>query len=119
MQWPRIRSCVDFFIYPNPMRATEPGALLACFQVFIVVVICQVFAVYLKSLKLVGFKSFADRTRLEFRPGVTVVVGPNGSGTSNLVSALSWVVWGPNRQRRCARERWRTSLRRHCHSTPH
>lgn len=47
---------------------------------------------YLKSLKLVGFKSFADRTRLEFRPGVTVVVGPNGSGKSNLVDALSWVL---------------------------
>ena len=47
---------------------------------------------YLKSLKVVGFKSFADRTRLEFRPGVTVVVGPNGSGKSNLVDALSWVM---------------------------
>ena len=47
---------------------------------------------YLKSLKLVGFKSFADRGRLEFRPGVTVVVGPNGSGKSNLVEALSWVL---------------------------
>lgn len=47
---------------------------------------------YLKSLKLTGFKSFADRTRLEFRPGVTIVVGPNGSGKSNLVDALSWVL---------------------------
>lgn len=47
---------------------------------------------YLKSLKLAGFKSFADRTRLEFRPGVTVVVGPNGTGKSNLVDALSWVL---------------------------
>lgn len=47
---------------------------------------------FLKSLKLVGFKSFADRTRLELRPGVTVVVGPNGSGKSNLVDAVSWVM---------------------------
>ena len=47
---------------------------------------------FLKSLKVVGFKSFADRTRLEFEPGVTVVVGPNGSGKSNLVDALAWVM---------------------------
>jgi chromosome segregation protein len=47
---------------------------------------------FLKSLKLVGFKSFADRTRLELEPGVTVVVGPNGSGKSNLVDAIAWVM---------------------------
>lgn len=47
---------------------------------------------YLKSLKVTGFKSFADRTRLEFQRGVTVVVGPNGSGKSNLVDALQWVL---------------------------
>ncbi len=47
---------------------------------------------YLKTLKLVGFKSFADRTRLELEPGVTVVVGPNGSGKSNIVDAIAWVM---------------------------
>lgn len=46
----------------------------------------------LKSLSLAGFKSFADRTRLEFRAGVNVVVGPNGSGKSNLLDAMAWVM---------------------------
>ena len=46
----------------------------------------------LKKLSLVGFKSFADRTRLEFDAGVNVVVGPNGSGKSNLLDAIAWVM---------------------------
>src|SRR5687767_755167 len=47
---------------------------------------------FLKTLTLKGFKSFADTTTLDLEPGVTVVVGPNGSGKSNIVDAVAWVL---------------------------
>lgn len=46
----------------------------------------------LKRLTLHGFKTFADRTEIEFVPGVTAIVGPNGAGKSNLVDAVTWVL---------------------------
>ncbi|HJO79209.1 MAG TPA: chromosome segregation protein SMC [Acidimicrobiales bacterium] len=47
---------------------------------------------FLKSLTIKGFKSFADPATLDMEPGVTVVVGPNGSGKSNVVDAIAWVL---------------------------
>lgn len=47
---------------------------------------------YVKRLELVGFKSFAEKTELEFGPGITAVVGPNGSGKSNIAEAIRWVL---------------------------
>src|ERR671914_1654235 len=47
---------------------------------------------YVKALRLAGFKSFADPTILEFERGVNVIVGPNGSGKSNIADALQWVL---------------------------
>ena len=47
---------------------------------------------FLKTLQIKGFKSFADSATLQLEPGVTVVVGPNGSGKSNVVDAIGWVL---------------------------
>jgi chromosome segregation protein len=47
---------------------------------------------YLKELRINGFKSFADNTKLDLRPGVTAIVGPNGCGKSNIADAIRWVL---------------------------
>ncbi|MCL6633774.1 MAG: AAA family ATPase, partial [Alicyclobacillus herbarius] len=47
---------------------------------------------FLKRLEILGFKSFANRTVLDFSAGITAVVGPNGSGKSNISDAIRWVL---------------------------
>jgi len=49
---------------------------------------------YIKKLELQGFKSFPERTKILFHPGITAVIGPNGTGKSNIVDGLLWVLGG-------------------------
>ena len=49
-------------------------------------------SMYLRSITMKGFKSFPERTKLEFSPGVSVIVGPNGSGKSNITDAVLWAL---------------------------
>ncbi len=57
----------------------------------------------LRALRMVGFKSFAERTEIEFGPGISAVIGPNGSGKSNLADALRWTLGEQGRSLRIRR----------------
>ena len=61
---------------------------------------------YLKQLEMNGFKSFVE-SRLFFQPGITAVVGPNGTGKSNILDAILWVA--SRAPRRCEASVWRMS----------
>ena len=54
----------------------------------------DIMSMIIKKLELQGFKSFAERTKIVFHPGITAIVGPNGTGKSNLVDAMLWSLGG-------------------------
>ena len=52
----------------------------------------------IKSLKIYGFKSFPQRGHVEFNPGITAIVGPNGCGKTNILDAIRWILGGAKNQ---------------------
>src|ERR671910_1406296 len=76
---------------PNPRAAASARRPVSAYRGRITSLLASGH-MFLRSITIRGFKSFADKTMLEFIPGVSVIVGPNGSGKSNLVDAISWVL---------------------------
>jgi len=74
------------------LRLRAPPAILLLSLLSTLQAANLVVYMYLKEIVISGFKSFADRTRLDLRRGVTAVVGPNGCGKSNIVDAIRWVL---------------------------